>query len=165
MQPDNYNTEPEQPLEPEQIPVAADTIIQQEQARVSNSIWSKQINRTNLITAVIVLLLLILIDLPMAMSSWTSLGGFFQMMLLAFGIFSMCAFYEYVASLKLRNSPPSKIDNTMLTLANLRNSIVILNVIPLVQLLGILAAFIAPFIVVAQLIMVSERLRRFDEEG
>lgn len=158
MQPETAKPANEQASSAEPTP-GPTTASQVDPVDTGNRIWSKTINTSNIVTAIIVLLLLAFVDYPMAMSSWAMLGGFFQLMLFAFAVFVMCAIFDYAFSLGLRNSQKSKKDSAIVTLVMVRNTIVILNMIPLIQLLGILAGLIAPIIIIAQLIITAMRFK------
>lgn len=114
----------------------------------------------NYVTLGVCLGFLLFIDLPIVIGS-PDLKEFFVMMLVAFGALVVFTVLERVASKQLGETPVDGIDTVLLTLIIVRNIIVILNVIPLIQLLGMLgAAFIAPLILLAEIILVAIRLNQ-----
>ena len=126
---------------------------------VINKIWSHRIKALNYTTLVVCLGIMLLIDLPILRST-PSLSGFFYLMIGVVGAFVGCLLFELWAGKKLRDKQPSRLDSTILTLAGIRNLIVILNVIPLIQLLGLLAIPIASLFILANAIMIIVRLKQ-----
>lgn len=127
---------------------------------VINKIWSKTIKTVNFITLLICLGFLLLIDLPILLNT-PALIVFFVVMLVALGLFVGCMLFELWTSKRLQNTPQSSLDQTILVLAILRNIIIVLNVIPFIQLIGLFVA--GPFallFILANAIMITIRLRQ-----
>lgn len=128
--------------------------------KLPNVTWAKDINKSNKIYIIICAVLIAGVDTPIVLSS-PSLFSFYVAMLQSFGALGIFALIEYLASRRLRNTKRSATDEPMLVLVHLRNYIILLNVIPGIQLLGWLATFfVAPFIVLAQTLIISIRLYR-----
>lgn len=139
------------------VPIAAVPVAVFSQT-VTNKIWSKTIKRLNYATLTICAGLLLLLDLPILRSS-PSLAGFFYAMVAAFSLFVGCLLFELWAGKRLQDTPPSRLDSTILVLAVMRNIIIGLNVVPLIQLIGFLAAPLALIFIFANAIMITIRLK------
>lgn len=125
----------------------------------TNHIWTKAINSVNYITLAICLGFLIIIDLPILLQS-PSLATFFYAMLIAFGLFIACMLVELRTGKQLQNIPSSSLDTMIFVLAIVRNTIIVLNVIPFIQIIGFIAAPLALLFILANAIMISIRLRQ-----
>lgn len=131
---------------PEQKPTA--------QTITENKTWAKRIPRSNQVTMVVSLALVFGLDLFILITN-PGLFAFWVIMLAIFGVFAIFYYLEnYVYAKKFANSS-SKIDYWILSLVGLRNFIVVLNFIPLIQLLGMaLGAFAAvPYLIVYATLM------------
>ena len=126
---------------------------------VINTVWSKTIKTVNYITLVISLGFLLAIDLPILVQS-PPLAPFFFVMLAAFGLFVGCLLFELWAGKRLRDTTRSGLDTIVLVLAIIRNVIIVLNVIPLIQLIGLLTFPLALLFILANAIMIKIRLRQ-----
>lgn len=129
-----------------------------------NPVWAKNINIANGICIVTALFMLGFADFPLAISSWSALSGFFMLMLIAFGVLIAAALFEFVISRALRSCPKNGKDTFMLVLVCLRNGIIFLNVIPFIQLIGLLlGVFIAPIIIFLQIVILIMRYIEYRE--
>ena len=82
------------------------------------------------------------------------------------GGLAVCMLLEGIVSLKLRYTQPNGKDTFLQTLVYVRNSIAVLNVIPVIQLLGILLLiFVVPFILFTQVILIIMRLIESSEKN
>lgn len=121
-----------------------------------NNFWSKYINLLNYITLAICLGFLFIIDIPI-LNQRPELASFFYYMVVSTIIFIGCLLFERRASKRLRHVQQTQIDATIFVLAILRNIIFILNVIPFIQLIGMLLSL--PNLVFIILIIVSTSTR------
>lgn len=126
---------------------------------VTNKIWSRTIKRLNYVTFTICAGLLLVIDLPIRLKS-PKLAGFLTLMLLAFGSFVVCLLFELWASKKLQSTPQSSLDSAILTFAVIRNIIIGLNVIPLIQIIGLIAYPLVVLSIVVNATMIIIRLKQ-----
>lgn len=129
----------------------------------SNRLWAKEIPVTNRITLGICWGTLLTIDLLILISS-PDLAGFFYPMAAACVIVSIFIAIESAIGEKLRDQPTTGLDQAIVALIGIRNGIAVLNVLPVLQLLGWLVAFLVPFIVIAEIILLVIRLGRANQE-
>ncbi len=127
--------------------------------QVTNRAWAKEIPLTNFIFIVVCSGILLFIDLPIVISS-PSLAPFLFMMLAAVGIMVVLALIEYIVSRSLKDLPYTKLDGAIASVITIRNAIVVLNVIPLIQLLGLMADLAVPILLLLEFIWIAMRLRR-----
>lgn len=151
------NPAPQQP--PQQTPAPLPAV----QATVSptagtNKTWSKAILLNNYITLAICAGFLIFVDVPILLNS-PELADFFYLMLASTFVVIVFTVVDLLLSKHLRHRPATGTDTTILVMSILRNIIAILNVIPYIQLLAILAFFtlIAPAVVITEIILTSIR--------
>lgn len=126
---------------------------------ITNTIWSKTIKRVNYVFLAVCLGLLLIIDLPILVQN-PSLAPFFFAMLMALGLFIGCLLFEIWAGKRLQNTPHSGLDTTIFVLATIRNVIIVLNVIPLIQIIGFLISPLALLFILANAIMITMRLKQ-----
>lgn len=132
-----------------------------ETPKLSNEIWAKDINIINKNYLKVYSVVLVLVDLPIVLLSMGALMLYLLIMLGAVGIMGLCAWIEYSASKRLEHSARSGSDVLILLLVHLRNMIVLLNVIPGIQLLGMAAAFFGGyFIIILQFLLIGIRISR-----
>ena len=112
---------------------------------------------TNLMFLIVTALLLVCIDIPIAIMT-PSLREFLPPMLVAYAVMLGFAGIEFMLSRRLRQYPTSSLDTTVSVLATLRNTIAILNVVPLIQIFGYLIAIVvAPALLLTEVIVLIVR--------
>lgn len=124
------------------------------QATTENRTWTKRIPKSNQVTMVVSLALVFGLDLFILITN-PGLFAFWAIMLAVLGVFAVFYYLEnYVYAKKFANSN-SKIDYWILSLVGLRNLVVVLNFIPLIQILGMAAgAFAAvPYLIIYATLM------------
>jgi hypothetical protein len=116
-----------------------------------NQAWSKRIPSENRSTRILCLGFLLAIDLLIAISS-PMLASFGIPMLIAYGFFELCAWFEKERAPRFQPLPQVGRDGTIISLIATRNVIIIMNVIPVVQIFGLLlspVAFVVELIILA----------------
>lgn len=115
---------------------------------LANTVWSKNVPAVNRNSIKICLGFLLTVDLYLVATN-PGLIIFYLLMLVAFVVLVVFTGFESTLSKKLGTSPSLWRDNTLLTLIYFRNIILIANVIPLIQLLGMLGAvYLGPVIII-----------------
>jgi len=112
-----------------------------------NRIWTKVIPRTNIGFLIPCLLLVFGLNMMIALND-RSLREFWYIMLGVFAAFAVFFILENFVFKKLFANSQSDVDIWISTLVVLRNILVLLNVIPLIQLLGMLIGFYAVWVYV-----------------
>jgi hypothetical protein len=122
-----------------------------------NKVWTRNVKTVNIVCLILALLCLVFIDIPIVIST-PGLAPFLIPMLIAFVVLAVCALHEWFVANDLRNTEETNHDGTMLGLIYLRNIIVILNVIPLIQLFGILTSLLLVFTFPVYYFILAKRL-------
>ncbi len=102
-------------------------------------IWKKLIPISNHLFLFIYLFLLFLVDYPMVKTTSSfDLRGFWYIMLAVVGVWLIFYVFEsFYLKKKLGNESSSRLDIVIYILILIRNAVVLLNVIPFIQLLGL----------------------------
>ena len=101
-----------------------------------NLLWTKAIPKTNIVSLIIYLVLLVGVDTPMVISS-NDLLPFLLLMFGVFGVFMIFFCLENLVYKKQFANSTSGLDNGIMVVIALRNILFLLNFIPFIQLLGI----------------------------
>lgn len=125
----------------------------------SNRLWTFHIPIINGSTVLVCMGFLLLIDLPILLGS-PDLKGYFDAMLFATSVLLFCALVELGVGRLLKDKPANGFDTAVVALVSARNAIAALNVIPLIQLLGMLASLLVIPLLIAEIILVVIRLTR-----
>lgn len=156
MQPETPTYIPQNPTVAEQMPIqpTSDMMLKK------NKVWTKVVPITNYVTIGICLGFLLIIDLRMLLDM-PDLAGFFFLMLMAFAVLCVFTVAEYFVGRAFRYISPSRLDSVISLIVTLRSVIVVLNVIPFIQLLGLLAdILIVPILVIVEIIIVLVMYKR-----
>lgn len=131
---------------------------------IVNKVWTKAIPLTNKIYIGICLIFLLFVDLPILQSS-PELAPFFYAMLGAFFTLVTFAVIEHFVGKKLLNNPTNGLDHTIFGFIIVRNIIAVLNVIPFIQIVGLLADFtIIPVIILIEIIILFIRFGQLNKQ-
>ncbi len=124
-----------------------------------NNVWSSWIKTINLICLGLCLGILIVVDLPILLKN-PALSTFFILMLIAVGFFICCFLFERWAGSKLKDTPTSNMDKVVACLIGVRNFIIVLNVIPFIQLFGIIFSPVAILLAIISTVLIVISLKR-----
>lgn len=122
-----------------------------------NRIWSRAIPLVNL-GFIIACLVILALDVPMLLSNTETYGQFYTLMWIAFAVSVVLAGIDQAYANKYRMRQSHSLDTAYLVMVVLRGSIAVLNVIPFIQLFGLLAdLFMLPVIVIVQIVLLVQR--------
>lgn len=118
---------------------------------LENRVWT-QIPRANYKYLAICAVILLL-DIPLLLSDLHTYGQYYGVMLISFAVFLAFALVELFFSKKFSTKSPHRVDAIYDDFAKSRNIVFVLNVIPLVQIVGLMADYLYMPIVAVVLVV------------
>jgi hypothetical protein len=139
---------------PSSVPVTPNPTV----VYVKENIWVKTVSTTNVVYLVLYVLFLVFADYPTYQENPSRYGSFWMMMLYVFCAWVLFALFEQFVLKNSFKNTSSSVDGTILAVINLRNILVLLNLIPFIQIIGILVGYVAaPIIIVSYIILIVTR--------